>query len=893
VEGLAATLQKIPFFAGLPRGELARVAGRLEPRHYSPGQTVFQQGDDGDGLYLVQSGAVEVSLHKDGGQPQTLAVLGPHECFGEMSLLTGQKRSATVRALVQSAILKLPRESWDDLLREHPSISYYFCQVLSRRLGETNWEISKGRGALDRVLEEFFAAQAPPVQDLLLRTASLTVLDPAVIASALSIADPREVLGLLATIHPALIRSTPDGRYVCLEVLQDFLRARQARALTPARREELCHRFAAAFSARGQWVSAIEQWIQAGAWDEVLREVTARREALHGSVPAAEILRWLGVIQPHLPDAAGDLTRLRADALVRLDRVDEAIGCYEAFLARGGTPAEAAEDLGGYYEELAGLYQRQGREEDALAALRQGFAALAGTRRDWDAVQAMEPALALSRAGPSAQAFRWTRQVFQALQGVDVRARVRAFPGYSRWLVLGLGLAVGAALWRVPPSTALDRNAIGLLASLTAAVVVWAFNVFDEYIVALMLLFTWLLAGIVPPAMALSGFSSSSWFFFLGALGIGAAITKSGLLYRAALQVLRCLPPNNTLYRLVLVASGLVVSPVMPNIMGRLAIMAPVSQALAEAMGFRPRSNGSAGIVLAAYVGFSQAGFMFLTGATGSLFAWNLLPEAARGDFGWARWAAAALPAGLILLGGLVAAIQLRFPLRAEERKGISPEMLRTQLEVLGPLTAREWISVGVLAAALAGWATKPWHGVAEAWVTLGAFLLFLTTGVLDKTGLKSNIDWGFLLFFGVVSSLAVMVPHLKVDRWMLERAAPILTRVAFHPLPFLLTALLLAYTLRLFLNKFPAIILLTFALLPWGQKLGIHPGVIIVTILMAVDCWFLPYQDTNYQITYYGTHEKAFTHAQARTLMVAKLAASLAAVAASVPYWRLLGLIR
>jgi len=331
----------------------------------------------------------------------------------------------------------------------------------------------------------------------------------------------------------------------------------------------------------------------------------------------------------------------------------------------------------------------------------------------------------------------------------------------------------------------------------------------------------------------------------------------------------------------------------MPNIAGRLAIMAPVSHAIADAMHFGPQSNGSAGLVLAAYMGFSQVSYMFLTGATGNIFGWNLLPGSARGAFGWGSWALAALPAGLCMLAVLWGALQLLFPLNAREPAWISPQTPDTQLEVLGPLTRQEWISLAVLGAALVGWVGKPLHGVAEAWVTLGAFLVFLMTGVLDRQGLRTSIDWGFLPFFGVVSSLAVMVPHLEVDRWVISSLEPVLSRVSSGPLPFLVAALLLTYAVRVFLNKFPAIILMSLGLSAWAQGMGIHPGILLLVILMAVDCWFFPYQDTNYQIAYYGTHEKAFSHAHGRRLMVAKFLASLLAVALSVPAWRLLGWIR
>jgi di/tricarboxylate transporter len=204
-----------------------------------------------------------------------------------------------------------------------------------------------------------------------------------------------------------------------------------------------------------------------------------------------------------------------------------------------------------------------------------------------------------------------------------------------------------------------------------------------------------------------------------------------------------------------------------------------------------------------------------------------------------------------------------------------------------------EGLSLATLALALAGWLGKPLHGISEAWVAIAALLVLLLTRVLNKNNLKNNVDWGYLLFLGVISSLAVIMSHLKIDRWLMGLIDPILSAFSFTPISFLLVVTLLVYLMRFLLNKTATVILLMLGLTPWAQDMGIHPGVLLITILMALDSWFLPYQSASYQISYYSTDEKAFSHGQARKLMIAKLFASLLALILSVPYWRMLGLIK
>jgi CRP/FNR family cyclic AMP-dependent transcriptional regulator len=126
-------LKSIDLFRALPGEELAQIADIAEEMPVSAGDLVFAEGELGDALYIVVEGRVRVHQGDRG-----LAEFGERECFGEMSVLDSEPRSASVSALLESLLLKIGREEFRDILSERPEIAVGIMKVLSRRLRESN-----------------------------------------------------------------------------------------------------------------------------------------------------------------------------------------------------------------------------------------------------------------------------------------------------------------------------------------------------------------------------------------------------------------------------------------------------------------------------------------------------------------------------------------------------------------------------------------------------------------------------------------------------------------------------------------------------------------------------------------------------------------------------------
>jgi uncharacterized protein YhbP (UPF0306 family) len=120
-------------FGDLPEAKLAGVAAQLRQETVGAGEEIVRQGDPGERFYMIVGGAVDV-LREDGGEERKLASLGPGHFFGEIAILRGQARSATVRATDRTTVLAMDADAFRRLLEGSPATSSYFEQVVEQRL---------------------------------------------------------------------------------------------------------------------------------------------------------------------------------------------------------------------------------------------------------------------------------------------------------------------------------------------------------------------------------------------------------------------------------------------------------------------------------------------------------------------------------------------------------------------------------------------------------------------------------------------------------------------------------------------------------------------------------------------------------------------------------------
>jgi CRP-like cAMP-binding protein len=110
------SLAQIPFFAGLQRPALERVASGMRSRRFRRGEVIFHIGDPGDALFVIVDGQVKISLPSETGDEAILATLRPGDVFGELALLDGAPRSASATAMSITETVVLPRDRFRELI---------------------------------------------------------------------------------------------------------------------------------------------------------------------------------------------------------------------------------------------------------------------------------------------------------------------------------------------------------------------------------------------------------------------------------------------------------------------------------------------------------------------------------------------------------------------------------------------------------------------------------------------------------------------------------------------------------------------------------------------------------------------------------------------------------
>src|SRR5207248_7876951 len=113
----------------------------MRPRAYRRGEVVFHQGDPGEALHVVRQGRVKIVLLSESGEEAVLGLLGPGDVFGEMALLDGGPRSATIVALEPVETATLRRDDLLRLLRRSPAAVDGLLAALARKIRQASEEV--------------------------------------------------------------------------------------------------------------------------------------------------------------------------------------------------------------------------------------------------------------------------------------------------------------------------------------------------------------------------------------------------------------------------------------------------------------------------------------------------------------------------------------------------------------------------------------------------------------------------------------------------------------------------------------------------------------------------------------------------------------------------------
>lgn len=134
MEKILNIISNTPLFSGLTENQVQEISRIAFHKHLKKGESIFIEGDDGNGFYIVVEGNVKIFKLSVEGKEHILHFFGPGEPIGEVPVFSGQRFPANAEAVEQTQLLFFPRTAFIDLISKNPSLSINMLAVLSKRL---------------------------------------------------------------------------------------------------------------------------------------------------------------------------------------------------------------------------------------------------------------------------------------------------------------------------------------------------------------------------------------------------------------------------------------------------------------------------------------------------------------------------------------------------------------------------------------------------------------------------------------------------------------------------------------------------------------------------------------------------------------------------------------
>lgn len=350
------------------------------------------------------------------------------------------------------------------------------------------------------------------------------------------------------------------------------------------------------------------------------------------------------------------------------------------------------------------------------------------------------------------------------------KALINGSSGHQVKMIIGgivtLGLALGLWFTHMP---GVNTNQQHFLALLAMVISLWGFEIIPVGIGALFFLALVVMFKITSPLVAFSGFSVPTVWLVFSALIIGIAAENTGLGKRMAFwMITKAKADSPGKIMLAFYAVGAILTPLIPTVFGRLAILIPIALGLIAALKLAQGDRMAKFILFSMYIGAQGIMLMFLTGTSQALIATGLLAH-----FGvriyWDTYFVMWVVPSLVVNGGIWAiATYILFKPGKQHWGGNILQVTGDERDKMGSMTVREKKLAIILLVIFFFWVTGSVTHLNPSWVgVIGTVCLFLPfVGVLELKDIVGKLNFPVLLFFGSALSIGEIMSKIGLDKW-------------------------------------------------------------------------------------------------------------------------------
>lgn len=457
-----------------------------------------------------------------------------------------------------------------------------------------------------------------------------------------------------------------------------------------------------------------------------------------------------------------------------------------------------------------------------------------------------------------------------------------------------IGVVLGVWFANLPVFPGLTVQAMKAVGIFICAVAWWVADTIPDFMTSILMCCAFAAFKAVPFGAAFGSFAGTTFWLLVGALGIAAGVGKSGLLNRLALVMMGKFPLTFKGQTMALFVTGTLMTPLIPSSNAKIAVVAPFALTISDNMGYPRKSAGAAGIFSSMYVSLGCIHPWFISGSFMGYAVLGLLSKDIQAQMTWTNWFINAAPWGITLFVLMYLAIQFMY--KPETENTLSPELVKDKLAAMGPMSRNEKIVAVVLALTLILWMTEKVHGVNSGIVAMCSTAVMLSLNIFDRIAFRSAIPWDAAIFMGGILNLSTIFPMLKIDKWIGSLigpyVVPLLSQNIF--IFFALICVLIALLRFVLASQLATITIFTLLLTPVAIQAGINPWIMAFMSYVAINVWFVMYQNIQYATSYYlSANGEMVEHKQMIKLSIAYVIVTIIGLCVSVPVWKMTGLIQ